>query len=223
MNQSDVAEDLLRQKLLCFCGDDPADSLRSSLHDPAGPLSSLHHGDSIGGRMRHGLFAVHVLAGAHRVHNDLLVPVVRDGDDQAINVLAAEEIVITAGCYDLWSCDFSRESVARVIQVACGNTFDTRQLDRISEQARALHADTYDTEPHTVAWRDLAHRRVRPGWAFWLQRDGLRDGVSSGGSSAVFHEVATRDAWGSHAFEGQIMLRRLDDVAGYYARQSAFR
>ena len=60
------------------------------MHNTAGFLRGGDHLDTVGGGVRHRLLAVDVLAGAHRVDDDLLVPVVGNGGDDAVDVLVVE-------------------------------------------------------------------------------------------------------------------------------------
>src|SRR5712692_3237872 len=74
-----VADGALRDEFLGFGAEDGADALRTDLDDAAGSFTGFDHFEAIGGRVRHGLFAVDIFAGVDGVDDDLLVPVVGNG------------------------------------------------------------------------------------------------------------------------------------------------
>ena len=129
-----------------------------------------HHLDAFFGGVRHGFFDVDVLARVDRVHHHLLVPMVGNGGHDAIDVLVLQQFVIAPGGGQVWTDDLLCQSVAAVIKVAGGCTFHPRQLDRVGQQSRALHADSDHAKPHSIAGgRGLGQgpERIR------IQHDGL--------------------------------------------------
>src|SRR5271168_1955136 len=73
------------------------DALRADLHDAVVILGCVHHFEPFGGGVRHRLLAVNVLACIAGVDDDSLVPMVGDGGEYAVDVLALEQFLISAG------------------------------------------------------------------------------------------------------------------------------
>src|SRR5712664_2608066 len=163
-NESEGADDAVGEKLFGFGTNDGADALRTDLHDAAGLLRGSDHGDAVGGGMGHGLFAVDIFAGADGVDDHLLVPMIGDGGDQAVDFLVIEEIFVAARGGDFFADNFLGERVASVVEIASGDAFDAGKLDGVLEQAGTLHSDADDAEAQAVA------RRGRLQW----QRDVFR-------------------------------------------------
>ena len=134
-HQSESAEDSGGEKLFRFCADDGADALRTDLHDASGLLRGGHHGYTVGGRVRHGLLAVNIFSGAYSVDDNLPVPMIGDGGDEAIDFFVGEEFFVDPRGGDFFSGDFLGESVATVVEVAGSDAFDARELDCLFEQA----------------------------------------------------------------------------------------
>ena len=82
----------LRKQFFRFGADHGADTLRADLHDASGFLRGGHHLDAVLRAVRHRLLAINVLAGIHRVHHHLLVPVVRHRRDDAVDVLVVQRV-----------------------------------------------------------------------------------------------------------------------------------
>ena len=127
------------------------------MHDTAGFFRGGNHGDTVGGGMGHGLFAVDVFAGADRIDDNLLVPVIGDGGDETVDLFIIEQIFVAARGGDFFADNFLGESVAAVVEVASGDAFDAGKLDSVVEQARALHANADDAEAQAVAGRHGLH------------------------------------------------------------------
>src|SRR5438876_160767 len=153
LDESERADDTVRKQLFCFGADDRADALRSNLHDAAGFFRRGHHGHAVGSGMRHGLFAVDVLSGVHRIDDNIFVPVIGNGGDDAVDLLVVEKFLIAARGDDFVAGDFFRKRVAAVPEIGGGDAFDAGELHGIRQQARALHADADDAETHAVARR----------------------------------------------------------------------
>ena len=109
--------------------------------------------------MGHGLFAVDVFAGADGVDDDLLVPMVGNGGNEAVDFLVVEKFFVAARGGNFLADDFLSEQMAAVVEVGGGDAFDAGKLDGVFEQAGALHADADDAEADAVARRDGLHRK----------------------------------------------------------------
>src|SRR5258708_22641545 len=105
-DQIQIANDASGEKFLGLGANHGADALRANLHDAAGFLIGLDHGDAVGGRVRHRLFAVDVLAGVDRIDDDLLVPVLRHSGDDAVDLFVVQEFLVFAGGFDFVADDF---------------------------------------------------------------------------------------------------------------------
>ena len=95
--------------------------------------------------------AVDVLPRAHRIDDDLLVPMVRHRRDDAIDVLVVEQRLVATCHRQIRPDDLTRQRVPSVVEVAGGDTFDALELDRVPEQPRPLHPHPDDAETDTVA------------------------------------------------------------------------
>src|SRR5207253_5043045 len=103
--------------------------------------------------MGHGFFAVNVFSRADGVDHDLLVPMVRDSGDEAIDFFVVEKILVAARGGNLLADNFLRERVAAIVEIASSDAFDAGELDGVAKQAGALHANADDAEAEAVAGR----------------------------------------------------------------------
>src|SRR5712664_1383518 len=150
-DERDSTDRAVGEDLPGFGAEDGADALGADLDDAAGFRRGGDQGDTVGCGMGHRFFAVDVFSGADGVNDDLLVPVVGDGGDKAVDFLVVEEIFVAArGGYFL-ADNFLGERMAAVVEVASGDAFDAGELDGVVEQAGTLHADTDDAETEAVA------------------------------------------------------------------------
>src|SRR5712692_4889407 len=155
LDHHEVADGALCDEFLGFGAEDGADALRTDLDDPAGGFAGLDHFEAVGGRVGHGLFAVDVFSSVDGVDDDLLVPVVGNGGDQAIDFFVVEEIFVAAGYEEIGIADdFAGEGVAAVVEVGGGDALRAWELHSGGEQAGALHADADDAEAQAIAGSD---------------------------------------------------------------------
>ena len=96
LDQVHIADRALRDHLFRLSVDHGTDALGADLHDASGLFLRIRHVEALGRGVRHGFFAIHILARAHRVDHDLLVPVVGNGDDEAVDILVVEQFLIAA-------------------------------------------------------------------------------------------------------------------------------
>jgi hypothetical protein len=120
----------LRNHLLGFRTNHGANALRTNLHDAPGFLRRGYHRQTIRRGMRHWLFAINILARANRVHHHLLVPVIRHGRDQAVDLFVVEQFLVTPSRRNFLSDNFLRQEVPPIVQIASCHAFDARQLHR---------------------------------------------------------------------------------------------
>jgi len=116
----------------------------------------------------------------------LLVPVVGDGGDEAVDFLVIEEIFVAAGGEESLADNFACKGVAAVVEVASGDAFDAGELDGVAEQAGALHADADDAEAETVAGGDGLHRE---GDVFGFEKNGGGSRERAGGTGGAMEEL----------------------------------
>ena len=160
------------------------------MHDAAGFFVGGDHGDTVGGRVGHGLFAIDVFAGADGVDDDLLVPMIGDGGDDAVNFFVVEELLIFARSFDFVADDFLCEGVAAVVKICGGGAVDSGEGQRVGEQAGALHADTDDAEADAIASGDGRFKSA--GDVFRVDESIAGDGQGSGGASGFLQELTAR-------------------------------
>src|SRR5882724_7989431 len=186
-DESDSADDAVGEQLFGFSADNGADALRTDLYHAAGFFCGGDHREAIGRGVGHGLFAVDVFAGVDGVNDDLLVPMIGDGGDEAVDLLVVEKILITARGGDFFADNFLGERVAAVVEIASRDAFDTRQLDGVAEQTGALHANADDAEANTIARsRHLPGQRI----VLRFQKNRRHSRQRASGSGAALQEFA---------------------------------
>ena len=79
--------------------------------------------------MRHGLLAVHVLAGGNGVDDDLLMPMIGNGNDNRVDLFVIEQLFVAPRGLDGLADDLFREFVAAVVKIAGGNALDAGKRD----------------------------------------------------------------------------------------------
>ena len=154
------------------------------MHDAARLLLRFDHGHAFGGGVRHGLFAVDVFSGGSSVNDDALVPVVGNGGDDAVDVLAIEEFLIFAGDGEIGLAgDFAGELMTAIPEIGGADALDAGKRGGGGEEAGTLHADADDSEAHLVARRNVRgtrRNRIGIGEEFWSDGGGA---CESGGAS----------------------------------------
>ena len=133
---------------------DPAAALAAYLHDAVVLFRRARHGEAFLDRVRHGLFAIDVLAGGAGVFHDLRVPVVRRGDDHEVHVLAVENGAVVLGGRKLFPGDLLRGGQAAVIKVADRHHLRARAGKRRLQVFAPAHSCADGREPQRVARRD---------------------------------------------------------------------
>ncbi len=158
----EVADRALRDEFLGFGAEHRTDALRTDLDDAPGGFPGFDHFETIGRRVRHRFFAVDIFSGVDGVDDDLLVPMIGNGGDQAIDLFVVEQIFVAAGDEKIGIAgNFARERVAAIVEIGGGNALSAGERHGGSEQARSLHADADDAETQTITGR---HRGVTGGF-----------------------------------------------------------
>src|SRR3989475_320468 len=152
-DEHQVTQHPLGDQLLGLGADLGAHALRADLHDASGLLRRVHHGHAVGRGVRHRLLAVDVLAGADRGHHHLLVPVIGNRRDDAVDVLVLEERLIAARDGQVRPDDLAGQRVPTVVEVSGRRTFDARQLYGLRERPVPLHAVSDHSEADPVTGR----------------------------------------------------------------------
>src|SRR6266850_681026 len=191
LDKIEIADDAGGEKFLGFGAEDGADTLRTDLYDTAGFFRGGDHGNAVGRRMGHRLFAIDVFAGVDGIHDDLFVPMIGNGGDDAVDLLVVEEFLIFARGVDLGAGnffdDFFGERVAAIVEVGGSDAFDTGELNGAGEQAGALHADANDAEADAVAGSNGSGGQRN---LLWVENDGARGDQGAGGSGTALQEFA---------------------------------
>src|SRR5205823_4754780 len=91
----------------------------------------------------------------HAVNDNLLVPVVRDRGNDAVDIFVVDQLLVASRGRQRWPGNLSRQRVPAVIQVARGYALRSRQLKRRAQQSAALHAHADDGETDAIARRDI--------------------------------------------------------------------
>src|SRR5687767_4956295 len=189
LDEHQIAEHPLRDHLLRLGENLGAHALRPDLHDATALLRRVRHFHSLRRRVRHRLLAVHVLAGAHRVDQDLPVPVVGHRDDHAIDVPVLEKRLIPARDGEIGPDDLPRQGMPTIVEVTGRDTLDSVEGYRVREQSLPLHPDTDDPEPDPIA-RWSRPRALR---SLGAQQLSTPDERCTGGDSADLEELSTRN------------------------------
>ena len=121
-------------------------------------LRRLDHLRPVRVEMDHRLFAVHVLAGLHRVHRDLLVPVIRRADNDRIDILARQNLVVVARGEDVVAPDFFAAREPPVVAVGHRHQLHARHLHGRARIAHALSARANQRDLNMIVRR---HRPCR--------------------------------------------------------------
>src|SRR5882757_5780608 len=142
--------------------------------------------------MRHRLFAVDVFPCAHSVDHNLLVPMIGNSGDQAIDFLVVEEIFVAAGDEEIGIAgNFARESVAAIVEIGGGDALGSGKRHCGGEQAGALHTDADDSETQPVTGSDAG---IAGGFdARVSEKKCIGGGESAGGACSLLQEFAARE------------------------------
>src|ERR1700682_2342747 len=111
--------------------------------------------------MRHGLFSVDILAGAHRIDDYLPVPVVGNCRDDAVDVLVVEKILVAAGDGKMRAPDSARQDVSPIVEIGRARALNSREPDGRPQQTGSLHAYANHPEAHPVAWGSRSRSRLK--------------------------------------------------------------
>src|SRR5882757_6359239 len=142
--------------------------------------------------MRHRFFAVNVFSSVDGVNHHLLVPVIWNGGDQAIDFFVVEQIFVAAGDEEIRIAgNFAREGVAAIVKIGGGDALRAGKRHCGVEQAGALHADADDSETQPVTGSDAG---IAGGFdARVSQKKCVGGGESAGGACSLLEEFAARE------------------------------
>ena len=79
-------------------------------------------------KMDHRLLAIHILAGLHRVHRGLLVPVIRRADNYRVNVFAGQNLVVVARRKNVAAPEFLAVRQPAIVAIGRCHQFHARHL-----------------------------------------------------------------------------------------------
>jgi len=106
--------------------------------------------------MDHGLLAVDILAGLHRVYAGLLVPVVGRADDDCVHITAGEDFTVVAGGEEVVAPQLLGVNEAAIVAVGDGHQLDAGHLERRLGIALALAARADERDLNAVVGGDRA-------------------------------------------------------------------
>jgi hypothetical protein len=135
---------------------DGADTLAANLQDAVHGAGGLDHLRPIAVQMNHWLLAIHVLARLHRVDGSLLVPMVRGGDEDGVDVLARKDLAVIAGGENVVPPDLLAMREPAVIAVGDSNKFHARNLYGGLGVSLALNAGADERELNMIVGRNRA-------------------------------------------------------------------
>jgi len=96
--------------------------------------------------VRHGFFAVHILARAHGVYDDLFVPVVGYSNQDGVDRIVIQQLLVASGRLDGFTDNFTRQFMSAIVKIASGYAFDAGQLNGSCQQLGAFHANPYNAK-----------------------------------------------------------------------------
>src|SRR6185437_12768027 len=167
----DVADGALLNELPRLCESDRAAALAADLHDAIVLARRLDDPEALFDLVCHRFLAIDVLTGVTGIHDDFLVPVVRNGRDQAVNLLVVQKILIAPrrrhGLARRAADDLVGERLAFVIEVAGSHALDAGEPHTGIQDTGATHTDTDHAEADSVA---SGNRRRRPAGRLGLQK-----------------------------------------------------
>ena len=80
--------------------------------------------------MDHRLFAINIFAGLHRIHRNLLVPMVGGADDDGVDIFALQDLGVVAGGKEIVAPEFLAVLEPAVVTIRHGNELHPRNLQR---------------------------------------------------------------------------------------------
>ena len=146
----DFAERAAGDQFLGLGGECGRLCLAANLQHPAGVFGGGDDARAFLQRPRHGLFDVDVFAGREGVKDDLLVPVVRRGDDDGVNVFVIEYGAIVANGLDAIAELFFGALQAAVVEIGDGNSFGSRDGQELINQLFAANAAADESEADSI-------------------------------------------------------------------------
>jgi hypothetical protein len=118
-----------------LCAQHRAHALRSDLHDAAVALRRFHHIEALFRAVRHRLLAVDVLTRIACIHHDAFMPVIRHSRNDAVDVLAIQQLLIMPGYGQIRIFrDLPSKRMTAVVEIGSTHALDSRQPDRGPQQ-----------------------------------------------------------------------------------------
>ena len=162
LDQIQFADGALLDQLLGLRAEHRTGPLRPDLHDAVCFLRGCHHLQPVGRGVRHGLFAIDILARIHRIHYHLLVPVVRNRHNNGVDILRIEKFFVAARGANRLADNLLGQFVAAVVEIGRGHALHAAQLNGGGKQAGTFHPHADNPEANPVAGRrGLCRRRDR--------------------------------------------------------------
>ena len=118
------------KQLLCLGINHRTYALASDLDDAIVRAGGFDHLRTIGIQMDHRLLAIHIFARLHRIHRDLLVPMVGGSDDDGVNVFALQDLGVVTSGKNIVAPEFFAVLKPAVITIGHGNKLHPGNLHR---------------------------------------------------------------------------------------------
>ncbi len=158
-----LADRTAGEKILGLLVHDGAHALAAHLENPAGAARGLDHLLAVVDALHHRFLAVHVLARAHGVDGDLLVPVVGRPDDHRVHVPPRQHLAIIAGGENVRAPPLLRVRQAAVVNVGDGDQLGAgRDRRRGVAASLSARADQRDLDAIVGGFGILRLSRLRP-------------------------------------------------------------
>jgi hypothetical protein len=124
--------------------------------------------------------------------------VVRNRDNNGVNLFVVEQLFIPSrGLYG-FSDNFTRQFVTAIVEIASGYAFDAGELDSSCQQLGALHANPYNSKANTITGRDRLRGCVQ---RFRIQESGSSGEGSTHCSRSRLQELTSRETNVSHEYD----------------------
>lgn len=127
--QVEFADGAVIEEFFGFGAKHGTGALCADLDDAVGFLCRGDHGESIGGVVRHGLFAIDIFSCGQGIDDDLFVPVIRDCHDDCVDVFGVEKLLIATSGADWLADDFAGQFVTAVVEVGSCYAFNPWELN----------------------------------------------------------------------------------------------
>ena len=136
-------------QLSSFLVNDGTGKLAAALENSLGALLRFDQCVSFFQLLHDGLFAIHILARVHRINRNALMPMIRRGNDDRVNVRARQHFAVITRGENVFAPDFFDVRQPSIVNVGGGHklhAFDAQRCFRVAMPHSACADLTHDTE-----------------------------------------------------------------------------